>query len=70
MAVRWDKTVDRTRFLVDYQDPTINSSYWNARVTYGMNSDGYSARFSSRRPFYAFATPWSTDFEARLGPAG
>ena len=33
MAVRWDKTVDRTRFLVDYQDPTINSSYWNARGT-------------------------------------
>ncbi|HEX7191570.1 MAG TPA: hypothetical protein VF381_08350 [Thermoanaerobaculia bacterium] len=63
MALRWDKTVDRTRFLVDYQDPTINSSYWNARVTYGMNSDGYEHVFSLQRPFYAFATPWSTDFE-------
>jgi hemolysin activation/secretion protein len=63
MAVRWDKTVDRTRFLVDYQDPTLNSSYWNARVTYGMNSDGYEHAFSLARPFYAFATPWSTDFE-------
>jgi len=64
MAVRWDKTVDRTRFLVDYQDPTINSSYWNARVTYGMNSDGYQRALSIGRPFYAFATPWSTNFEA------
>jgi len=63
MALRWDKTVDRTRFLVDYQDPEINSSYWNARVTYGMNSDGFEHAFSLGRPFYAFATPWSTDFE-------
>ena len=62
MALRWDKTVDRTRFLIDYQDPTINSSYWNARVTYGMNSDGFEHAFSLGRPFYAFATPWSTDF--------
>lgn len=62
MALRWDKNVDRTRFLIDYQDPTINSSYWNARVTYGMNSDGYEHAFSLGRPFYAFATPWSTDF--------
>jgi len=63
MAIRWDKTVDRTRFLVDYQNPALNSSYWNARVTYGMNSDGYEHAFSLARPFYAFATPWSTDFE-------
>jgi hypothetical protein len=63
VAVRWDKTVDRTRFLVDYQDPTVNSSYWNARVTYGMNSDGFEHAFSLGRPFYAFATPWSADFE-------
>lgn len=63
MALRWDKTVDRTRFLVDYQDPTISSSYWNARVTYGMNSDGYEHAFTLQRPFFAFATPWSTDFE-------
>jgi outer membrane protein assembly factor BamA len=63
MALRWDKTVDRTRFLIDYQDPTISSSYWKARVTYGMNSDGYEHAFSLGRPFYAFATPWSTDFQ-------
>jgi hypothetical protein len=63
MALRWDKTVDRTRFLIDYQDPTISSSYWNARVTYGMNSDGYEHTFILGRPFFAFATPWSADFE-------
>ncbi|HEY2321329.1 MAG TPA: BamA/TamA family outer membrane protein [Thermoanaerobaculia bacterium] len=63
MALRWDKTVDRTRFLIDYQDPTVNSSYWKARVTYGMNSDGYEHAFSLGRPFYAFAAPWSADFD-------
>jgi surface antigen Omp85-like protein len=63
MALRWDKTVDRTRFLVDYQDPTINSSYWNTRVTYGMNSDGFDRAFQIGRPFYAFSTPWSTSFD-------
>jgi hypothetical protein len=63
LALRWDKNVDRSRFLIDYQDPTINSSYWNARVTYGMNSDGFEHAFSLGRPFYAFSTPWSTNFE-------
>jgi len=63
MALRWDKTVDRTRFLIDYQDPTINSSYWKARITYGMNSDSYDHVFNLRLPLYAFATPWSIDFD-------
>lgn len=61
VAVGWDKGVDRTRISVDYQDPAFFAPYWNARMTYSRNSDGYDHRFIIRRPFYSFATPWSAE---------
>ena len=61
MAVSWNKTVDRTRFGIDYQDAAINSSLWNTHIAYGHTSDGYDHRFQVRRPFFSFATPWAAD---------
>ena len=61
VSLQYDKTVDRTRLGIDYQDPALNSQYWNAHVAYGSNSDGNDQRFQIRRPFYSFATPWSAD---------
>jgi hypothetical protein len=58
----WDKGVDRTRFALNYNDPAFFAPYWRAHFGYGINSDGYDHRFSVRRPFYSFATPWTTEF--------
>jgi len=59
VSLSWDKTVDRTRLAVDYQDPALNSHFWSTHIAYGHNSDGYDRRFQLRRPFYSFATPWA-----------
>lgn len=61
VSLQYDKTVDRTRLGIDYQDPALNSQYWNAHVAVGSNSDGNDQRFQLRRPFYSFATPWAAD---------
>ena len=61
VSVQWDKTVDRTRLGVDYQDPALNASFWTAHLAYGSNSDGNDQRVQIRRPFYSFSTPWSAD---------
>ncbi|HJW94361.1 MAG TPA: hypothetical protein VJ901_12160 [Thermoanaerobaculia bacterium] len=61
VSVSWDKTIDRTRLAIDYQDPAINSQFWSTHLAYGHNSDGYDHRFVLRRPFYSFATPWSAE---------
>jgi hypothetical protein len=61
LQVGWDRNVDRSGHAVDYQDPAFFAPYWNARFTYGQNSDGYNHRITIRRPFYSFATPWSVD---------
>ncbi len=61
VSLSWDKTIDRTRLALDYQDPALNSRFWSAHLAYGHNSDGYDRRFVLRRPFYSFATPWSAD---------
>src|SRR5205823_3843927 len=61
VSVQWDKTVDRTRLGIDYQDPAINSSFWNAHLSYGSNSDGSDHRAILRRPFYSFAAPWAVE---------
>ena len=61
MSISWNKTIDRTRFGLDYQDPAISSTLWNAHVAYGRNSDGYDHRLQLRRPFFSFATPWAAE---------
>ena len=61
MSISWNKTIDRTRFGVDYQDPAISRSLWNAHLGYGRNSDGYDHRLQLRRPFFSFATPWAAE---------
>ena len=61
VSVQWDKTVDRTRAGIDYQDPALNSQFWSAHLAYGSTSDGNDQRIQLRRPFYSFSTPWSAD---------
>lgn len=61
LDIGWDHNIDRTSTAIDYQDPAFFAPYWNARFTYGSNSDGYNHRVAVRRPFYAFSTPWSVD---------
>ncbi len=60
-SVSWDRSIDRTRFGIDYQDPAINANFWNTHLAYGRTSDGYDQRFTLRRPFFSFATPWSAE---------
>ncbi|MEO8035923.1 MAG: hypothetical protein ABI837_15910 [Acidobacteriota bacterium] len=61
LDIGWDHNIDRTSTAIDYQDPAFFAPYWNARFTYGSNSDGYNHRVAVRRPFYAFSAPWSVD---------
>lgn len=61
ISVSWDKTVDRTRYGIDYQDPALNSAFWTMHLAYGHNSDGRDHRAILRRPFYSFATPWAAE---------
>jgi hypothetical protein len=61
ISVSWDKTVDRTRYGIDYQDPALNRSFWTTHLAYGHNSDGRDHRAILRRPFYSFATPWAAE---------
>ena len=62
VSVQWDKSVDRTRAGIDYQDPALNAQFWSAHLAYGSTSDGNDQRIQVRRPFYSFSTPWSADF--------
>ncbi len=62
ISIGWDKGADRTRNAIEYNDPTFFAPYWNAKMRYGSNSDGYEHRVVVRRPFFSFATPWSADF--------
>jgi hypothetical protein len=62
ISVGWDKGADRSRSTIEYNDPSFFAPYWNAKVRYGSNSDGYEHRMVVTRPFYSFATPWAADF--------
>jgi len=62
ISVGWDKGADRTRSAIEYNDPAFFAPYWNAKMRYGANSDGYEHRVVIKRPFFSFATPWSADF--------
>jgi len=60
VEIGYEKGIDRSRVGFAYQDPAFFAPYWNAFMSYGRNSDGYDHRFEVRRPFFSFATPWST----------
>jgi hypothetical protein len=62
ISVGWDKGADRTRSAIEYNDPSFFAPYWNAKMRYGANSDGYEHKVVIKRPFFSFATPWSADF--------
>jgi hypothetical protein len=61
LELGWQNGVDRSRLGIGYTDPAFFAPYWKANFSYGVNSDGYDHRFEVSRPFYSFATPWSTD---------
>jgi hypothetical protein len=61
LELGWENGVDRSRIGVAYSDPAFFAPYWRAKFNYAVNSDGYDHRFQVVRPFYSFATPWSTE---------
>lgn len=61
LSLGWDKGVDRTRYGIYYNDPAVNAAHWRSELAYGFSSDGFDRKFSLRRPFYSFATPWAVD---------
>lgn len=62
LSIGWDKGADRTRSAIEYNDPSFFAPYWNAKVRFASNSDGYEHKVVIKRPFFSFATPWSADF--------
>ena len=62
LSIGWDKGADRTRSAIEYNDPSFFAPYWNAKVRFASNSDGYEHKIVVKRPFFSFATPWSADF--------
>lgn len=61
-SISFNKGTDRNRAAIDYRDPAFFRPYWQSRLTWARNSDGFERRLSIGRPFYSFATPWSTQF--------
>lgn len=62
ISVGWDKGADRTRSAIEYNDPSFFAPYWNAKLRFSTNSDGYEHKAVIKRPFFSFATPWAADF--------
>jgi len=62
ISIGWDKGADRTRSAIEYNDPSFFAPYWNAKMRFGSNSDGYEHKVVIKRPFFSFATPWAADF--------
>jgi outer membrane protein assembly factor BamA len=61
LSLGWDRGVERTRYGIYYNDPAVNAAQWRSELAYGVSSDGFDRKFSFRRPFYSFATPWAVD---------
>lgn len=61
VAIKWNKGIDRNRVGVAYFDPIVNASYWNAYLALDKTTDGHERRALLRRPFFSFATPWSSE---------
>jgi hypothetical protein len=64
MSLGFDHGVDRNRAAINYRDPAFLAPYWRLGVTEARNSDGYEHRLSLSHPFFSFADPWATDFQA------
>src|ERR1043166_997446 len=62
LSIGWDKGADRTRSAIEYNVPSFFAPYWNAKVRFASNSDGYEHKVVIKRPFFSFATGWSADF--------
>ncbi len=71
----WGKTiglerssnVDRTSWLVNYNDPNLLGSWWHLGLDYADSSDGYLHAATLERPFYSLDTPWSFAVTASSG---
>jgi hypothetical protein len=62
VEIGWHKELDRTRLLLNYNDPAFFAPYWKAHGLWGSNSDGYQHEVSIGRPFYSFITPTAVQF--------
>ncbi|MDQ6803194.1 MAG: BamA/TamA family outer membrane protein [Acidobacteriota bacterium] len=58
-SISFNKGADRSRAAFDYRDCAFIRPYWQSRLTYAKNSDGFDHRLSIARPFYSFNTRWS-----------
>lgn len=59
LSIHFNKGIDRSGTAIDYRDPAFFRPYWQSRVTYARNSDGFRRRLSIGRPFYSFSARWS-----------
>src|SRR5437588_2132243 len=59
--VLWSRGIDRSSLGMNYSDPAFFAPYWNAKLGYDRNSDGYDHQLSVARPFYSFDTRWATE---------
>jgi hypothetical protein len=61
LEVLWSQGIDRSSVGMNYSDPAFFAPYWNAKLAYDRNSDGYDHQVSVSRPFYSFTAPWATE---------
>ncbi len=59
ISISFDKGINRSGTSIDYRDPAFFRPYWQSRVTYARNSDGFLRRLNIGRPFYSFSTRWA-----------
>ncbi len=67
LAIERATNVDRTSWLLNYDDSNLLGSWWRLALDFADSSDGHLHAVSLERPFYALRTPWSIGFAASDG---
>jgi hypothetical protein len=62
VGLSYNKGVTRSRAAIDYRDPAFPRPYWQTRLTWAQNSDGFERTAGIIKPFYSFATPTAFTF--------
>ncbi len=62
LGISYNKGVTRSRAAIDYRDPALPFPYWQTRLTWAQNSDGFERTAGVIKPFYSFSTPSAFTF--------
>lgn len=65
VLVEYDSDEERAGYTLNYTDPSVLGSRWQAEARYTDNDDGYDHNLRIERPFFSIYEPWA--FGGELG---